>query len=91
MDFTKPTIEYADIWPLLVIFAVACIGVVVEAFVRRELRFVAQAVLAGAGLVVALVGTIMVAGNLDEHADGLARGAVDVEGTVVVDGPAVFL
>lgn len=91
MDFVKPTIEYADIWPLLVVFGVACLGVVVEAFVPRERRFVVQSVLAGLGLAVALGGTIWVAGNLDEHADGLARGAVDVEGTVVVDGPAVFL
>src|SRR6478736_1786997 len=91
MDFTKPTIEYADIWPLLVIFGVACIGVVVEAFVARERRFVVQSVLAGLGLAVALGGTIWVAGNLDEHADGLGRGSVDIEGTVVVDGPAVFL
>src|SRR6478609_8749862 len=91
MDFAKPTIEYAEIWPLLVIFGVACLGVVVEAFVARERRFVVQAALAFLGLAVALGGTIWVAGNLDEHADGLARGAVDVEGTVVVDGPAVFL
>ena len=27
MDFVKPTIEYADIWPLLVIFAVVMIAV----------------------------------------------------------------
>ncbi|MFC7496618.1 MULTISPECIES: NADH-quinone oxidoreductase subunit NuoN [unclassified Nocardioides] len=91
MDFTKPTIEYADIWPLLVIFGVACLGVVVEAFLPRERRFLIQTVLAGGGLVAALVGTIIVARGLEVHGDGAARGAIDVEGTVVVDGPTVFL
>jgi NADH-quinone oxidoreductase subunit N len=90
MDFTKPTIEYAQIWPLLVVFGVACAGVVVEAFVPRALRYVVQAVLAAVGLVAALVGTILVARDLDVLGDGVARGAIDVEGTIVVDGPTVF-
>ena len=88
--FTKPTIEYADIWPLILVFGVACIGVVIEAFVPRERRFLVQTVLAGAGIVAALVGTVMVARDLTVHGDGVARGAVDVEGTIAVDGPAVF-
>lgn len=91
MDFVKPTIEYADIWPLLVVLGVACVGVIVEAFIGRERRFVVQTVLAAAGLVAALVGTIMIAGDLETHGDGAARGAIDVEGTIVVDGPTVFL
>ena len=33
MDFVKPTIEYAQLWPLLVVFGVACLGVV-----RRGVR-----------------------------------------------------
>ena len=91
MDFTKPTIEYADIWPLIVVFGVACVGVVVEAFLPRERRFLIQTVLAAGGLVAALVGTILVARDLEVRGDGAARGAIDVEGTLVVDGPAVFL
>jgi len=90
MDFVKPTIEYGDIWPLLVVFGVACVGVVVEAFAPRHLRYVIQAVLAALGLVVALAGTIWVATGLDSLGDGVARGAIDVEGTIVVDGPTVF-
>ena len=31
-EFIKPTIEYFELWPLLVVFGVACLGVVVEAF-----------------------------------------------------------
>ncbi len=90
MDFTKPTIEYADLWPLLVVFGVACAGVVVEAFVPRALRFVVQTALAVAGIVVALAGTILVASDLHVLGDGVARGAIDAEGTIAVDGPTVF-
>ena len=54
MDFSKPTIEYAQLWPMLVVFGVACLGVLVEAFVPRERRYLTQAALAVAGLAVAL-------------------------------------
>ena len=91
MDFVKPTIEYADLWPILVVFGVACVGILAEAFLPRERRFGVQTVLAVAGLVAALVGTILVARDLDVLGDGLARGAIDVEGTIVVDGPTLFL
>ncbi|WP_296607212.1 NADH-quinone oxidoreductase subunit NuoN [Nocardioides sp.] len=90
MDFTKPTIEYADLWPLLVVFGVACAGVVVEAFVPRALRFVVQTLLAVAGILAALLGTILVARDLDVLGDGAARGTVDAMGTIAVDGPTVF-
>ncbi|MET0524145.1 MAG: NADH-quinone oxidoreductase subunit NuoN [Nocardioides sp.] len=91
MPFEKPTIEYAELWPLLVIFGVACLGVVVEAFLPRERRYVTQVGLAGAGVVVALVGTVMIGRDLEKHADGAARGIVGAGGTIVVDGPTVFL
>jgi len=91
MDFVKPTIEYSQIWPMLVIFGVACVGVVVEAFVPRGRRFMVQTLLTAAGLVAALAGTIWIAGRLDVLGDGAARGAIDVQGTIVVDGPTVFL
>ena len=91
MDFIKPTIEYADIWPLLVVFGVAAVGVLVEGFVPRARRFVVQTWLAVAGVVVALVGTILVARDLEVLGDGAARGAIDVEGTIAIDGPALFI
>ncbi|MBZ5740448.1 NADH-quinone oxidoreductase subunit NuoN [Nocardioides mangrovi] len=91
MDFTKPTIEYADLWPMLVVYGVACLGVLVEAFLPRERRFGVQSLLAGAGLVAALVGTILVGRDLDVLGDGAARGTIDVEGTIAIDGPALFL
>jgi NADH-quinone oxidoreductase subunit N len=89
-EFVKPSLEYAQIWPLLVVFGVACLGVLVEAFLPRPRRYLAQSVLALVGLVAALAGTIWVAGDLEERAEGAARGLIAVEGTIAVDGPTVF-
>ena len=47
--FTKPTIEYGLLSPLLVVFALACLGVMVEAFVPHRWRYLVQTVLAGGG------------------------------------------
>ena len=91
MDYVKPTIEYAELWPMLLVFAVACLGVIVEAFLPRERRHLTQVVLAGAGLVAALVGTVIVGTGLTSLGDGAARGLIAVEGTIVIDGPTVFL
>ena len=49
-DFVKPTIEYFELFPLLVVFGVACLGVVVEAFAPRAARYGAQVLLALGGL-----------------------------------------
>ncbi len=95
MDFSKPTIEYAMLWPILVVFGVACLGVVVEAFVPRERRYLTQAGLAFVGLAVALAGSVWVGFDLDElKAAGegvVARGQLAAEGTLAVDGPSVFI
>ncbi|MDP2775165.1 MAG: NADH-quinone oxidoreductase subunit NuoN [Nocardioides sp.] len=91
MDYVKPTIEYAELWPMLLVFGVACLGVIVEAFLPRERRHLTQVVLAGAGLVAALVGTVIVGTGLTSLGDGAARGLIAVEGTIVIDGPTVFL
>ena len=91
MEFVKPTIEYAQLWPLFVVFGVACAGVLVEAFLPRPLRYVVQTVLAFSGLVAALVGTAVVASRLDELGEGEARGNLAMEGTLALDGPTVFL
>ncbi|MDO9498063.1 MAG: NADH-quinone oxidoreductase subunit NuoN [Nocardioides sp.] len=91
MDYVKPTIEYAELWPMLLVFGVACLGVVIEAFLPRERRHLTQVVLAGVGLVAALVGTVIVGTGLTSLGDGAARGLIAVEGTLVIDGPTVFL
>ena len=40
--FTTPSIVYSSLWPILIVFGAACIGVLVEAFLPRERRYVAQ-------------------------------------------------
>ena len=72
-EFVKPTIEYFELWPLLVVFGVACLGVVVEAFLPRTLRYPVQVVLAIGGLVLALVGVVLVAQDVQTYEDGAAR------------------
>ncbi len=92
-DFVKPTLEYAELSPLFVVFGIACLGVLVEAFVPRRHRYLVQSLLATGGVLVTLAAVIAVAYRLDEHGQGrtAARGVVGSMGTVVVDGPSVFL
>ena len=89
MQFTNPNLEYDKIWPLLVVFGVACVGVLVEAFVPRRHRYLTQVGLSVAGLVVALAGAIEVGVRLDDL--GAARGVVATEGSLAIDGPSVYL
>src|SRR3954466_815849 len=94
MTFDKPTIEYAQLWPMLVVFGVACLGVMIEAFVPRERRYLTHAGLAVLGLVVALGGSIYVGTDLHKlkpAGDIVARGKLAAEGTLAVDGPPVFI
>ncbi|MDO9379264.1 MAG: NADH-quinone oxidoreductase subunit NuoN [Nocardioidaceae bacterium] len=88
----SPTIQYGDLSPLLVVAAVALLGVMVEAFAPRALRFTIQTALAIGGIVVALAATVWVGLGLDRASgDVLARGRVVAEGAVAVDGPSVFM
>src|SRR3989337_163791 len=91
MEFVKPVIQYAELWPLIAVLGVACLGVVAEAFLPRERRHHVQVALAAAGLVAALIGTVLIATDLVKVGDGDARGFVGAEGTLVVDGPTVYL
>jgi len=89
--FNQPGIQYAELSPILVVLGVAVLGVAVEAFAPRALRHAVQAWLAAAGVVAALVATVLVGTRLDEVGGGAARGLVGAAGSIVVDGPSVFL
>jgi NADH-quinone oxidoreductase subunit N len=89
-DFTKPTIEYFELSPILIVLGVACLGVLVEAFAPRHLRYVSQTILTTAGIVGALVMTVVVGLKLD-HVGDTAIGKITAEGAIAVDGPSVFL
>ncbi len=86
-----PSIEYGQLSPMLVVFGVALVGVLVEAFASRRLRYPLQTVLAALGLVGAFVATILVATGLEPTRDALGRGDIAAEGAVAVDGPTVFI
>ena len=55
MAFENPHIEYAQLWPLFVVFGVACVGVLVEAFVPRGVRYVTQVGLTVVGLLAVVI------------------------------------
>ncbi|MFI7002334.1 NADH-quinone oxidoreductase subunit NuoN [Nocardia sp. NPDC050175] len=80
-----PTFEYAQLSPMLIVFGVAILGVLVETFLPRGSRYVSQVVLGLSGLVAAFVAVVVLAGQSDSP-----HGAV-VMGSVMVDGPTLFL
>ena len=90
-DFVKPSVEYAELWPLFLVFGLACLGVVVEAFAPRAARYPAQVLLTVGGLLAALGGVVLVARAAAVHGEGAARGAVTMGGTLAVDGPTLFI
>ncbi|MGN6129233.1 MAG: proton-conducting transporter transmembrane domain-containing protein, partial [Nocardioidaceae bacterium] len=90
-QFQAPHIDYGLISPLLVVFGVATVGVLVEAFVPRRARYLVQSVLAVAGIVGALVATVIVSTNLVQSGDHPAFGSLAAEGAIAIDGPTMFI
>ena len=80
-QFETPSVEYRLLAPMLIVFGVATLGVLLEAFMPRAFRHETQLGLALAGLVAAFVSVVTLAGE----------NAVAAMGSVVVDGPALFL
>lgn len=76
-----PNLDYAALSPMLILFGVACIGVLVEGFVPRRLRHTVQLSLSLLGLVAALVMVIR-EGNTD---------TLTAQTAVAIDGPGMFL
>src|SRR5689334_13831781 len=76
-----PSIHYAAILPMLVLFGAACLGIIVEAVFPRRSRYAVQFGLAVLGLIGSFVALI------------LARDTTSITagGSVVVDGPGLFL
>jgi NADH-quinone oxidoreductase subunit N len=89
LEFSSPKIEYARLYPLLIVLGIAVAGVLIEAFAPRRWRYPAQVGLTLSGLVAALVGTAL--GGRGLPARGGAIGSIDAEGAVAMDGPTVFL
>ncbi|GGQ28821.1 NADH-quinone oxidoreductase subunit NuoN [Streptosporangium pseudovulgare] len=79
-----PTIEYALLSPMLIVFGAAIIGVLIEAFAPRYLRKSIHMPLTLLALLGAFATTILGAAN------GLPTSA-SAMGAVAVDGPALFV
>lgn len=87
-SFQQPHLEYGVLWPILLVFALACVGILIEGFAPRQRRFGLQVTMTGVGLVVALVRVIWIATDL--NTGGVAPHTL-AEGAIVLDGPGVFL
>jgi NADH-quinone oxidoreductase subunit N len=91
-----PHIEYGQLGPMLLVFGVAVVGVLVEAFAPREQRHPVQRALAYLGLGIAFLWTIYLGvahleingTTLWQHAPNFHAAAM---GAIGVDGPTYFL
>ncbi|MGH8775400.1 MAG: NADH-quinone oxidoreductase subunit NuoN [Jiangellaceae bacterium] len=78
---SAPTIEYSALMPMLIVFGAAILGVLIEAFAPRPPRYALQVGVALVALVAAFVQVVRLAGT----------SLVGAEGSVAIDGPALFL
>jgi NADH:ubiquinone oxidoreductase subunit 2 (subunit N) len=78
---TTPEVQYGLLAPMLIVFSVAVLGVLVEAFVPLRARRITHLGLALAGLVAALAAILGLAGTE----------ASAMSGAVAIDGPTLFL
>jgi NADH-quinone oxidoreductase subunit N len=85
MNLPTPSVEYFLLSPMLIVFGIAIVGVLAEAFLPRRLRYGAQVILALAGLAAAFAAVIVVAKSVP------ADGSRTVLGAVAIDRPALFL
>jgi NADH-quinone oxidoreductase subunit N len=76
-----PSIEYAALAPMLIVFGAASLGVLLEAFLPRTVRGLAQTALALAALTAGLIDVLVESGTR----------RIVVEGAVAIDGPALFI
>ena len=83
---TTPSIEYAVLSPMLIVFIVAVAGVLVEAFASHRARYGIQVTLALVGLAAAFVAVVR-----NYSALGPGAGQLAAVGAVAVDRPALLL
>ncbi|HEX6468691.1 MAG TPA: NADH-quinone oxidoreductase subunit NuoN [Streptosporangiaceae bacterium] len=83
-EIHAPPVEFRQLAPMLIVFAVATVGVLVEAFVARSARYDVQFPLALAGLAAGFGWTLWL-GFSEKPFHAAADGAV------AVDGPTLFI
>jgi NADH-quinone oxidoreductase subunit N len=86
MNLPTPSVEYGLLSPMLIVIGAAVAGVMVEAFVSRERRYIVQVVLSLVGLAGSFVAVVQLARGLHGTV-----GRTAVIGSVAVDAPALFL
>lgn len=80
-DIQLPAIDYGALAPMLILFGVACVGVLVEALAPRRTRNAVQLTLALLAIVASLV---VVIAHHNTH-------KLTIAGAIAVDGPTLFL
>ena len=81
-EFISPTLSYSLLSPMLVVFAGAIIGVLIEAFASKSIRPIAQVSVSIGTLVLALVQVWRIRNS------GSTTAAM---GSVIIDGPGILL
>ncbi|MFC4606382.1 NADH-quinone oxidoreductase subunit NuoN [Streptomyces maoxianensis] len=82
-----PTVEYAQLAPALIVVGAAIVGVLVEAFVPRKVRYHVQVFLTVVALVAAFAAVVALAAG----GYGTTKARIAAMGAIAVDGPALFL
>ncbi|MEU8821464.1 NADH-quinone oxidoreductase subunit NuoN [Actinoplanes sp. NPDC048796] len=80
-DLKLPAIDYGALLPMLILFGVACVGIIVEVTAPRRIRNAVQLSLAALGIVASFVAVIL------QH----STRTITIGGAVAVDGPTLFL
>ncbi|QDP98337.1 NADH-quinone oxidoreductase subunit NuoN [Microlunatus elymi] len=83
LQIPAPKIEYGLLMPFIVVFAAACVGVLVEALAPRAMRHSLQLLVTFLGIILALFFTIL------NWASGTT--AITALGALAIDGPTYFL
>ncbi|MET7900418.1 NADH-quinone oxidoreductase subunit NuoN [Streptomyces sp. NPDC005336] len=83
----SPDIEYGQLSPTLIVLGAAIIGVLIEAFLPRRQRYVAQLFVS----VVALAASFAAVIGLAAGHYGTSKAHVAAMGAIAIDGPALFL
>ncbi|MCF8603379.1 NADH-quinone oxidoreductase subunit NuoN [Gordonia sp. HY442] len=83
-----PSIDYYRLSPMLIVFGVAVVSVLVEAFVSSSARYRVQLGLSCAGLVAAMIALGFVATSATDDSPSTRT---LMSGAVLVDGPGLFV
>lgn len=85
MTLPTPSIQYFLLSPTLIVFGIAVVGVLAEAFLPRRIRYSGQVTLALGGLIAAFVAVVAVSRSIK------SSGRAAVLGAMAIDRPTLYL